>query len=316
MCSNNVAILEARYILEYEMGHGATSKVYKAKDSLSDKDYAIKIFEKHSEIFDREVLINKKISESGGQSQFFIKYISSSLNATLDIDGFKESKCYILYELASKGDLLNYITKYGIGLDEKNCKVINYKFLKALQALHEIGISHRDIKADNILLSGERFDIKIGDFGFSGFINGIDEKNLKKERIGTPQYMAPEIIAKKEYDGKKVDIFSTGVLLFTLLTCKMPFPKIKKGDKIKQLYKYIKDKDEEKYWEVLKENKIDGLSPEFKDLFLKMVAYEPSERPSIKEILNHAWMKEVTNLNEEEYKKYEEDLITELKKRE
>ena len=314
MCSNNVAILEARYILEYEMGHGATSKVYKAKDSLSDKDYAVKIFKEHSEIFDREVLINKKLSESGSQSQFFIKYISSSLNATLDIDGFKESKCYILYELASKGDLLNYITNYGIGLDEKNCKVINYKFLKALQALHEIGISHRDIKADNILLSGERFDIKIGDFGFSGFINGIDEKNLKKERIGTPQYMAPEIIAKKEYDGKKVDIFSTGVLLFTLLTCKMPFPSakiVKKG-----LYKYIKDKDDEKYWGALKEKNIDGLSREFKDLFLKMVPYEPSERPSIKEILNHTWMKEVTNLNEEEYKKYEEDLITELKKRE
>ena len=314
MCSDNLRILDGRYILEYEMGQGATSNVYKAKDSFSDKDFAVKIFKEHSEIFDREVLINKKLSESGSQSQFFIKYISSSLNATLDIDGFKESTCYILYELASKGDLLNYITNYGIGLDEKNCKVINYKFLKALQALHEIGISHRDIKADNILLSGERFDIKIVDFGLSGFINGNDEKNLKKERIGTLQYMAPEIIEKKEYDGKKVDIFSTGVLLFTLLTCKMPFPSakiVKKG-----LYKYIKDKDDEKYWGALKEKNIDGLSREFKDLFLKMVAYEPSERPSIKEILNHAWMKEVTNLNEEEYKKYEEDLITELKKRE
>ena len=113
---------------------------------------------------------------------------------------------------------------------------------------------------------------------------------------------------------KKLIFFSTGVLLFTLLTCKMPFPSakiVKKG-----LYKYIKDKDDEKYWGALKEKNIDGLSREFKDLFLKMVAYEPSERPSIKEILNHAWMKEVTNLNEEEYKKYEEDLITELKKRE
>ena len=66
----------------------------------------------------------------------------------------------------------------------------------------------------------------------------------------------------------------------------------------------------------LKEEGIDGLSPEFKDLFLKMVAFEPSERPTIKEILNHDWMKEVSNLNEEEFKQYEEDLISELKERE
>ena len=88
------------------------------------------------------------------------------------------------------------------------------------------------------------------------------------------------------------------------------------GSKIKQLYRFIKEKNEEKYWETLKEEDIDGLSPEFKDLFLKMVAFEPSERPTIKEILNHNWMKEVSNLNEEEFKKYEEDLISELKERE
>ena len=57
-------------------------------------------------------------------------------------------------------------------------------------------------------------------------------------------------------------------------------------------------------------------SPEFKDLFEKMVAFKPSQRPTIKEILNHDWMKEITNLNEEEFKKYEEDLIIELKERE
>ena len=57
-------------------------------------------------------------------------------------------------------------------------------------------------------------------------------------------------------------------------------------------------------------------SPEFKDLFKKMVAYKPSDRPTIEQILNHDWMKEVTNLNEVDFKKYEDSLITELKKRE
>ena len=184
--------------------------------------------------------------------------------------------------------------------------------------MHKLKICHRDIKADNILLD-EKYNIKIADFGLSGFTYGNNGKILQKERVGTEQYMAPEVIEKKEYDGEKADIFSTGVLIFNILTGKIPFPIAKvynEGSKIKLLYRFIKEKDEKNYWETLKEEGIDGLSPEFKDLFLKIVAFEPSERPTIKEILNHDWMKEVSNLNEEEFKQYEEDLISELKERE
>ena len=316
--SDNYGILDEKYILECEMGDGATSTVYKAKDSLSGKYYAIKLFKNPSKIFFREVLFNQRILKSKDNSHFFVKYISSSLNGSLDVDGFKETKCYILYELAPKGDLFKYIDCYGNGFNEKYSKIISYKILKALQALHKLKICHRDIKADNILLD-EKYNIKIADFGLSGFTYGNNGKILQKERVGTEQYMAPEVIEKKEYDGEKADIFSTGVLIFNILTGKIPFPIAKvynEGSKIKLLYRFIKEKDEKNYWETLKEEGIDGLSPEFKDLFLKMVAFEPSERPTIKEILNHNWMKEVSNLNEEEFKQYEEDLISELKERE
>ena len=316
--SDNYGILDEKYILECEMGDGATSTVYKAKDSLSGKYYAIKLFKNPSKIFFREVLFNQRILKSKDNSHFFVKYISSSLNGSLDVDGFKETKCYILYELAPKGDLFKYIDCYGNGFNEKYSKIISYKILKALQALHKLKICHRDIKADNILLD-EKYNIKIADFGLSGFTYGNNGKILQKERVGTEQYMAPEVIEKKEYDGEKADIFSTGVLIFNILTGKIPFPIAKvynEGSKIKLLYRFIKEKDEKNYWETLKEEGIDGLSPEFKDLFLKIVAFEPSERPTIKEILNHDWMKEVSNLNEEEFKQYEEDLISELKERE
>ena len=319
MNSKVYGILDKRYSLECEIGDGATSTVYKVKDSLSGKYYAVKIFKKHLEIFNREILFNKKIVKSTDNNHYFIKYISSSLKGTLDIDGFKETKPYILYELASKGDLYKYITCYGNGFNEKYSKIISYKVLKALKTLHKLKICHRDIKADNILLTEENFDIKIADFGLSGFTYGINGKILQKGKVGTEEYMAPEVIEEKEYDGEKADIFSTGVLLFTILTSKIPFPIAKifnEGNKIKQLYRFIKEKDEEKYWETLKEKNIDGLSPEFKDLFLKMVAFDPMERPTIKEILNHIWMREVSILSEEEFKKYEEDLISELEERE
>jgi serine/threonine protein kinase len=300
------------------MGDGATSTVYKAKDISSGKYYAIKLFKEPSKIFFREVLFNKRILKSKDNNHFFVKYISSSLNGSLDIDGFKETKCYILYELASKGDLFKYIKCYGNGFNEKYSKVISYKILKALKTLHKLKICHRDIKAENIVLD-EKYNIKIADFGLSGFTYGNDGKILQKEKVGTQEYMAPEVIDKKEYDGEKADIFSTGVLIFTILVCKIPFPIAQiynEGKKINQLYRFIKEKDEKKYWETLKEQDIDGLSPEFKDLFLKMVAFEPSERPTIKEILNHDWMKEVSKLREEEFNQYEEDLISELKERE
>ena len=190
-CPDYYGILDGKYILEYEIGDGGTSHVYKAKDSFSNKYYAVKLFIEHSETFEKEILFNQTILESGNHCNFFIKYISSSLNGTLDINGSKEKKCYILYELASKGNLFQYIFFNKTGLKEKNCKVISFKILKALQALHEIGILHRDIKAQNILLDGERFDIKIADYGYSSFINEVKGKIFKNEIVGTEQYMPP-----------------------------------------------------------------------------------------------------------------------------
>ena len=309
--SDYYGILDGKYILEYEIGDGGTSTVYKAKDIFSNKYYAVKLFIEHSETFEKEILFNQKILQSGNHCKFFVKYISSSLNGTLDINGSKEQKCYILYEFASKGDLFKYIYFNKTGLKEKNCKVIIFKILKALQALHEIGIIHRDIKAQNILLDGERFDIKIGDFGFSSFINEEKDKN---EIVGTDEYMPPEVFLQLNYSDVRSDIYSTGILIFILLKCLTPFP-VDKKTKQRKFYSFFYRKKEEKYWEMF-ENLGVEFSPEFKDLFKKMVAFDPSKRPTIKEILNHDWMKEITNLNEEEFKKYEEDLISELKERE
>jgi serine/threonine protein kinase len=314
MTSNCNGILDGQYILEDEIGDGGTANVYKAKDFFSNKYYAVKIFKEYSDTFEKEILFNQQILQSKNHCHFFIKFISSSLHGTLDKDGFKETKCYILYELASKGDLFNYVFSNETGLNEKNCKIISYKILKALQALHEIGILHRDIKLQNILLDGERYDIKIGDFGFSSFIKEENESNFKNEIVGTDEYMPPEVYLKLNYSGVKSDIYSTGILLFNLLKCLTPFPIDKKTKKIK-FYSFFYHKKEEQYWEMLEREDL-KFSPEFKDLFEKMVSFNPRKRPTIEEILNHDWMKEITNLNEEEFKQYEENLISELKERE
>ena len=116
-------------------------------------------------------------------------------------------------------------------------------------------------------------------------------------------YSAPEIFELKKFNGEKADIFSLGVILFNLVTMERGFGSSRINDK---LYILIKKKDYNKYW---MERKILNLSEDFKDLYLKMVAYNPNERPSCGQILNHPWFDEVKNLSRED----EEEIKREIK---
>ena len=121
--------------------------------------------------------------------------------------------------------------------------------------------------------------MKVADFGFATY------KNIKKLNSyrGTLTYMAPEIKESKEYDGRKVDIFSTGVILFIIVHGIFPFREAKPDE---YFYNLIKKGDLKTYWK-----KVGGehLSDEFKDLFIKMVSYDPEKRPTVDEIKNHSW---------------------------
>ena len=117
------------------------------------------------------------------------------------------------------------------------------------------------------------------------------------------------------YNGEKVDIFSLGAILFSLRVCSFGFisSDSEKGDKF---YHDIKCKNYKLYWQEvgLKINGIKDLSKGFKDLYLSMVAFNPRDRPSIEEIYNHPWMRELKD--EKIYAEYEKNLIKELQNRE
>ena len=318
--SNIKAILNNRYVLEKELGTGVSSTVYRVKDLKdNNKEYALKLFKKYETEIQNEIEINKKISEL--KSPFFVKYITSSIGYLIKEEK-KVFKPFILFELASKGNLLEYIKCNEKGLDEKNCKFIFSKIILIVKSLHRLGICHRDLKLNNIVID-HNYQIKLCDFGFSTIIpKGKNGKSRKiKGQCGTTQYTAPEINRNILYDGEKVDIFSLGVILFNLRTCKFGFKNTednKSSNKIEEnLYDFIKQKNITGYWKIIESFlKLEGLSEEFKTLFIKMVAYNPKERPTIEEIYNHEWMKEINDLNEEEFEKYEQDLIKELKARE
>ena len=315
-CSNELGILHDRYELIKSIGEGGSSEVFLVKD-LQDKnkEYALKLFYE-SEYFQNEEKMNKIITEMKNSS--FIKYITSSVGYLLK-KGKKKLYPYIIFELAKNADIMYFIKKKQLVFTKRQCKFIFAKILSIVKALHKKDICHRDLKLDNFLFD-ENFIIKLCDFGFSTKIP--KDKNGKTlfltAKLGTRHYAAPEILEDKEYDGKKVDIFSLGVILFTLRlnkygfnTAKIPTIPENAIDPKDLLYKYIKEKNDIVYWKKI--GNIEGLSEDFKTLYLKMVAYDPNERPTIEEIYNDEWMKEIRDLDDTEFQKCEEELKKMLK---
>ena len=138
--------------------------------------------------------------------------------------------------------------------------------LTGVKYLHDNGIVHRDIKAQNLLLltSKDLSKIKVADFGLSAFYHASDLKKLSA-KCGTLIYMAPEILKGQAYS-KKVDIYSIGILLWIIITGKLPFKENNRQDIIKWHMKPKWD-FEDGYW-----------SSELKEFFLKLVELDPKER--------------------------------------
>jgi len=287
-------LINNKYIILEKKGYGLTSDVFQVKDIKTENFYAAKIFKKSSKFLFKEIEILNSIKKVN--NPYIINMIESNISQNT------KDKKYIILEYASKGDLFDYISLINNGLKEKYCKVIFYKLLKGIQACHNTGICHRDLKLQNILFDGN-FNPKICDFGFAAF----NDKNLK-EYIGTENYAAPELFLRKPYDGFKADIFSLGVILLNLATSKIGFLEAKKND---PYYKLIIDEDYKQYWEKVGKN-INKISEDLKNLYLKMVSFIPEKRPTIEEILNDEWMKEINVLNKEEFEKLENEVKKEL----
>lgn len=120
----------------------------------------------------------------------------------------------MVLEYAPNGNLFQFMKKNE--MDSSLKKKIFLSVCAALQFLHKKKVLHRDIKPENILL-GSKFQVKLCDFGWS-----IGDVIKRKTFCGTYEYMAPEILEKKQYD-EKVDIWSLGILLYELFHNKSPF---------------------------------------------------------------------------------------------
>ena len=232
---------------------------------------------------------------------YILRYIRNG-NGQLVLNGEQPKNVpYIVYENAPKFHLIDYILKGN--LSERQAKLIFKKILSGVQAIHNANICLRDIKPENILFD-ENYNPKIYEFNFSCL-----NSNHLTELIGTLNYTPPEVLSHKPYNGFKYDIFSLGQILMAMVTRSFGFFEAKNND---NNYKLIKSHEYEKYWE----NKHQNLSESFKKLFVRMVAFNPKERPLIDEILIDDWLQEINNLNDEQINALENEIRLELQQRE
>ena len=310
--------LNGRYTIKDKLGSGNSSEVFECLDNQTGELKAIKIYGDEARIiFRKEIKIIQKISEINSSSH--IKCYEGGIGF-LSEKGKSKNKMYAIFELGNHGSLYEAVERTKNGFSEDVCKFLLLQIIKAVDDLHKNGICHRDLKTENMVLVGKNYDVKLCDFGFSTkFLKKNKQKKKLKIPFGTDYYMAPEILKGIKYDGDKIDIFSIGALLFVLMTKKFGFKEAKIYDKIEKksqlLYELIKEKKYDQYWELLKaEFNIEINSENFKKLFVKMVAYDPKERPTIDQIKNDVWMQDIINASPEQLTFLRNKMINEITK--
>ena len=199
-----------------------------------------------------------------------------------------ENYIYIIMEYCSGGDLLSYFEYHEYELPEtKVCEII-HKLSMAIYYLHSYGIVHRDLKPENILMTdlSMQADIRLLDFGLSKIV-GNDEKCT--EPYGTLSFVAPEVLQGKPYD-KSVDLWSIGIITFLLLCGYLPFDDKHSEREIARQTIQDPVPFEEKIWS--------KYSPEAKTFVDGLLQKNPEKRYSIKEILEHPWIKKMDKVPE------------------
>lgn len=189
-----------------------------------------------------------------------------------------------MMDYAPKGDLAHYINSFKSGrLAEPVARRFFLQLVSALRYCHKRGVSHRDIKPQNLLLSHDG-TLKLSDFGLSALPEQIGADGCLTTACGTPAYAAPEVMRKRAYDGPKADAWSCGVILYNFLSGSLPFD----DHNLPLMYKkMIKREFNFPSW----------FSPTTRKLISKLLDPNPVTRLSIEGLVDHPWFKRSLSLD-------------------
>lgn len=253
-----------KYRLLKTIGKGNFAKVKLAKHIPTGKEVAIKIIDKTQlnpgslqKLF-REVRIMKNVDHPNIVKLYQVIETEKTL--------------YLVMEYASGGEVFDYLVFHG-RMKEKEARAKFRQIVSAVQYCHQKKIIHRDLKAENLLLDAEMV-IKIADFGFS---NEFTPGNKLDTFCGSPPYAAPELFQGKKYDGPEVDVWSLGVILYTLVSGSLPFD----GSNLKELReRVLRGKYRIPFY----------MSTDCENLLKKFLVLNPARRASLETIMKDRWM--------------------------
>ena len=204
--------LDGRYEIHELIGVGGMANVYRCNDTVDDREVAIKILK--DEYLNNEEFIRRFKNESKAIAMLSHPNIVKVYDVS-----FGDMIQYIVMEYIDGITLKEYIESQGI-IEWKDAIHLTTQVLKALQHAHESGIVHRDIKPQNIMLLQDG-TIKVTDFGIARFSDKAT-RTMTDQAIGSVHYIAPEQARGSVTDGK-TDIYSVGVMLYEMLTGRLPF---------------------------------------------------------------------------------------------
>ncbi|DAZ92648.1 TPA: hypothetical protein N0F65_000593, partial [Lagenidium giganteum] len=210
-----------KYEIGKTLGEGTFGKVKYAVNTETDERVAIKVLDKEKiQKQNMGAQIKKEIS--------IMKMVRHKHVVVLKEVLASRTKIFIVLELITGGELFDKIVSEG-RFNEDTARFYFRQLVDGVLYCHQNGVCHRDLKPENLLLD-ENGDLKISDFGLSALYDGAGAEGTENSRAsllhttcGTPNYVAPEVLADKGYDGRAADVWSIGVILYVLLAGFLPF---------------------------------------------------------------------------------------------